>query len=58
MIDRATIARMLGVTLATFYKRVEAAPDFPKPVLRLSRKTVRWDEAQVKEWIERRARQA
>ena len=35
----------------TFRKRVEVRPDLPKPVLRLSRKTVRWDLADVKKWL-------
>ena len=59
MIDRPTIASMLGVTVETLRRRVETRPDFPKPALRLSRKTVRWDESEVQEWLRRqRSREA
>lgn len=53
MIDRREIARMLGVTTETLRRRVETRADFPKPALRLSRKTVRWEPAEIKRWIER-----
>lgn len=51
LIDRKAIAAMLGVKPETFRKRVEVRPDFPKPVLRLSRETVRWDLADVERWL-------
>jgi predicted DNA-binding transcriptional regulator AlpA len=53
MIDRKQIADMLGVKVPTFRKRIEARPDFPKPVLRMSKKTVRWDPADVNRWLAR-----
>ena len=51
MLDRKQIATMLSVTVDTFRRLVESRPDFPKPVLRLSRETVRWDEADVERWL-------
>lgn len=53
LLDRKTIAAMIGVKPETFRKRVEVRPDFPKPVLRLSRETVRWDEADIRAWLAR-----
>lgn len=53
MMDRKQIAEKLGVKPETFRKRVEVRPDFPKPVLRLSRETVRWDETDIEQWLKR-----
>lgn len=53
MLDRKQIADMLGVTVETVRRRVEAQPDFPKPAIRLSRKTVRWEPGEVLKWIAR-----
>ena len=53
MLDRKQIADMLGIRPDTFRKRVESRPDFPKPVLKLSQKIVRWDGADVAKWIAR-----
>lgn len=55
LIDRQTIANMLGVKVPTFRQRVEARPDFPKPTLRLSRKTVRWDIEDIERWLKQHA---
>ncbi len=51
MLDRKQIAERLGIKPESFRKRVEVRPDFPKPVLRLSRETVRWDEADIERWL-------
>lgn len=53
MLDRKQIADMLGVTVDTVRRRVEARPDFPKPAIKLSRKTVRWEPGDVLRWIAR-----
>lgn len=53
MLDRKDIAAMLGIKVPTFRQRVEARPDFPKPALRLSRKTVRWEPQDIHRWIQR-----
>jgi predicted DNA-binding transcriptional regulator AlpA len=53
MMNRAEIAALLRVTTDTLRKRIEARPDFPRPALRLSRKTVLWDEAEIRRWMER-----
>lgn len=34
-----------------FRKCVESRPDFPKPVLKLSQKTVRWEAADIDRWL-------
>lgn len=51
MIDRQAIASMLGVSVEVLRKRIEPRPDFPRPALRLSRKTVRWEPADIQRWI-------
>lgn len=51
MIDRKTIAAMIGVSPSTLRQNIEPRPDFPKPALRLSRKTVRWEEADIQRWL-------
>jgi predicted DNA-binding transcriptional regulator AlpA len=53
LVDRKQIAERLGVKPETFRKCIECRPDFPKPVLRLSRETVRWDEADISRWLSR-----
>ena len=53
MLDRKAIAEMLGISVDTCRRKVEKHPDFPKPVLRLSRETVRWDEADFERWRRR-----
>lgn len=53
MLDRKQIADLLGVTVDTVRRRVEARPDFPKPAIKLSRKTVRWEPGDVLRWIAR-----
>jgi hypothetical protein len=51
MIDRAEIARMLGVSVEVLRKRVEAMPGYPAPALRLSRKTVRWERPDIERFL-------
>jgi predicted DNA-binding transcriptional regulator AlpA len=53
MIDRQQIAAMLGVSVDVLRRRVEPSAGFPKPALRLSQKTVRWDLVEVNKWIQR-----
>ena len=53
MLTRQDIASMLGVTVATVRRRVESRPDFPKPAIRLSQKTVRWEPGDVLKWVAR-----
>ena len=53
MLDRKQIANMLGVTVETVRRRVETLPDFPKPAVRLSQKTVRWEPSDVMRWLQR-----
>lgn len=51
MITREDIAKMLGITVQTFRNRVEPRPDFPRPVIATSRKTVRWNRDDVVAWL-------
>lgn len=53
LLTRDDIAEMLGISRDVLRKSVEARPDFPPPTLRLSRKTVRWERADIERWIER-----
>ena len=53
MLDRKQIADMLGVKVDTVRRRVETLPDFPKPAVRLSQKTVRWEPGDVLRWLAR-----
>lgn len=52
LIGTGDIATMLEVSREYATKTVTKRADFPAPVLKLSRKTVRWDRAAVMEWIE------
>jgi predicted DNA-binding transcriptional regulator AlpA len=58
MIGREQIAAMLGITRERVRKSLETREDFPRPVLRLSRKTVRWHESDVRQWLERERQRA
>ena len=59
LIDTADIAAALGVQRAYAADRVVKRPDFPRPVLRLSQKTVRWARADFERWLQaQRARAA
>ena len=53
MLDRKTIAKMINVKVPTFRKNIESTPDFPKPALRTSQKTVRWDPVDINRWLAR-----
>jgi predicted DNA-binding transcriptional regulator AlpA len=57
-IERSEIAAKLKVSTKVFREKVETRPDFPRPALRLSRQTVRWDPADVRQWIERERKRA
>ena len=54
MLDRMTtadIARALNLSREYVTDKVVKRPDFPNPVLVLSRKTVQWARADVDAWI-------
>jgi predicted DNA-binding transcriptional regulator AlpA len=57
MLNRDDIAGMLGISREVLRKSVENRPDFPRPALRLSRKTVRWERDDVERWIQRHKQQ-
>lgn len=51
LIDTADIAAMICLQRQYVRDEVVKRPDFPAPALRLSRKTVRWELADVQAWI-------
>ena len=58
LIGRQDIAAALNITVEQVRKSLEVRKDFPRPVLRLSRKTVRWREEDVRLWLERERQRA
>ena len=58
LLNRDDIASLLGVNKEFVRKSLETREDFPRPVLRLSRKTVRWREADVAKWLDRERQRA
>ena len=58
LIGRQDIAAALNITVEQVRKSLEVRQDFPRPVLRLSRKTVRWREEDVRRWLERERQKA
>lgn len=51
LIGTADIAALLGLGRGHVTDKVTKRLDFPKPVLVLSQKTVRWELADVERWI-------
>lgn len=49
------IAEILGVSRTHVVDRISKQPDFPKPIIRVSRQTVWWDERDIWEWARKRA---
>lgn len=52
-LNRDEIAQLIRVSRDTLRKRYEPRPDYPRPVVRLSRKTVLWARSDIVRWIER-----
>ena len=57
MLTRDDIAQRWRITTETLRKRFECEPDFPKPALKLSRRTVLWAEADIARFEARRTAQ-
>lgn len=57
-IDTAQIAQLLGVTREHVTDKLTKRPDFPTPVVAISRKIRRWDENDVIEWMRQSSRAA
>jgi predicted DNA-binding transcriptional regulator AlpA len=51
MLTRKDMAAKLNIPVASFIRLVESRADFPKPAVRLSRETVRWEEADFERWL-------
>ncbi|MES2958505.1 MAG: AlpA family phage regulatory protein [Pseudomonadota bacterium] len=58
LIDRKFIADATGLAQAYVTDRLTKRPDFPKPVLRLSRKVVKWARADFDKWFAAQGRRA
>lgn len=58
LLSRDDLAQMLCISKERVRKNLETREDFPRPVLRLSRQTVRWAEADVRKWLERERQRA
>lgn len=54
-VNTAGIAELLGLDREYVTDRVVKRPDFPAPVLALSRKTRLWLRAEVQEWADAQA---
>ena len=52
LLNRKKIAEMLNMTPERMRRLVEPRPNFPRPALRLSRKTVLWDATDIQRWME------
>ena len=50
LLDTAQIAELLGLSQKHVTDRVTKAPDFPPPAIAISRKTKRWNRADVLAW--------
>lgn len=53
MLTRKEIAQRWRISVDTLRKRFEADPQYPKPALKLSRKTVLWEEAEIERYGQR-----
>lgn len=51
-IDTAGIAALIGCTRAHATNRITKLPDFPRPIVNLSRKMRRWSQAEVLAYIQ------
>ncbi len=53
LLDTASIAEMLGLSVRHVRERLVNEPHFPRPTVQLSVKTRRWDAKDVAAWIEK-----
>jgi predicted DNA-binding transcriptional regulator AlpA len=58
MVDTEAIADELGLAREYVTDKVVKRPDFPSPVLKLSRKVVKWARADFERWRMQQARRA
>lgn len=47
------IAKQLDMDVKLFKRHIKTAPDFPRPALFKSQKIVRWDKADIEEWLKK-----
>lgn len=55
-LDYTGVAELLGVSRRNLVERISKRPDFPKPIVRISQRTVWWDPRDVLEWAKRTAK--
>jgi predicted DNA-binding transcriptional regulator AlpA len=58
LIDTGQIAERLGLNREYVTDKLTKRPDFPRPVVNLSRKLRRWSEADVMAWLAKNNRRA
>jgi predicted DNA-binding transcriptional regulator AlpA len=47
------IAQQLAMDVKAFKRHIKTAPDFPRPAFLKSQKIVRWDQAEINEWLKK-----
>ena len=50
LLDTADIAQILGLTRAYVTDKLTKRPDFPRPVVNVTRRIRRWRESDVRAW--------
>jgi predicted DNA-binding transcriptional regulator AlpA len=53
LVDTQDIAQFLGVTRQWVTDSITKRPDFPKPVINISRKTRKWNIEDVFKWSQK-----
>lgn len=53
LVDTQDIAQFLGVTRQWVTDSITKRPDFPKPVINISRKTRKWSLDEVFKWSQK-----
>lgn len=53
LVDTQDIAQFLGVTRQWVTDSITKRPDFPKPVINISRKTRKWSLEEVFKWSQK-----
>ena len=47
------IAKQLDMDVKLFKRHIKTSPGFPRPALFKSQKIVRWDQADINEWLKK-----
>lgn len=57
LLNYTDIVKLLGVDRRYLVAKLSKKPDFPKPTLKVSRRTVWWSEKDIWDWASKKARQ-